>query len=191
MLRFNFELPPVQQHVESVLSSFPYLLLNHKSLCEHLSLIHISLEIQSGTFTLDLNGHQLAPDEGTATVTVGKRAALTLTDGVGGGKLVGAKKKAAGSAMAGVGVSVEGSLTVTGGKPFTIQGGGSNLITGESAIALKTGSSLQVSGTGAIRVQGGDGLGTNRGASAIDAKNAVSYTHLNGRNAARQIIQGS
>ncbi|WP_347129062.1 S-layer homology domain-containing protein [Neglectibacter timonensis] len=132
-----------------------------------------ALEIQSGTFTLDLNGHQLAPDEGTATVTVGKRAALTLTDGVGGGKLVGAKKKAAGSAMAGVGVSVEGSLTVTGGKPFTIQGGGSNLITGESAIALKTGSSLQVSGTGAIRVQGGDGLGTNRGASAIDAKNAT------------------
>ncbi len=132
-----------------------------------------ALEIQSGTFTLDLNGHQLAPDEGTATVTVGKKAALTLTDGVGGGKLVGAKKKVASAAMAGVGVSVEGSLTVTGGKPFTIQGGGSSEATGESAIALVTGSKLQVSGTGAIRMQGGDGLGTNLGASAIHTVRAT------------------
>ena len=85
-----------------------------------------ALEIESGTFTLDLNGHQLTPDEGAATVLVKTGAALTLTDGVGGGKLVGAKKQAAGSDVAGVGVSVEGSLTVTGGKPFTIHGGGNS-----------------------------------------------------------------
>ncbi len=128
-----------------------------------------------GTFTLDLNGKQLAPDDGRFPLNVARGTDLTITDRVGGGKILGPDADPATDTAAGAALPLDSavSLTLTGDKPFTIQGGsgaenGTGIYAaGANGVTIDGHTTFTVSGTGRIQILGGRGGSGGIGGDAV------------------------